>query len=112
MTTKVDYTSTELPDNLESAFETALHRLRSEESPIEEHIIGGSRRTDGVMFERFDPCQPGVRVSAAFSAPTELVTEAVGHGSRRLQGGRRTTIEDRCARLLRVADASTATSPN
>lgn len=66
MTTKVDYTSTELPDDLESTFETALRRLRSEEPPIEEHIIGGSRRTGGVPFERFDPCQPGVRVSAAF----------------------------------------------
>ncbi len=54
MTTKVDYSSTELPDNLESAFETALRRLRGEESPIEQHIIGGSRRTDGVMFERLE----------------------------------------------------------
>ena len=41
MTTKVDYTSTELPDNLESAFETALGRLRSEEPPVEEHSLAG-----------------------------------------------------------------------
>ena len=58
MTTKVDYTSTELPADLGAAFETALRRLRSEEPPVEEHIIGGARRTDGVMFERFDPCHP------------------------------------------------------
>ena len=58
MTMKVDYTSTELPDDLGAAFETALRRLRSEEPPVEDHIIGGARRTDGVMFERFDPCHP------------------------------------------------------
>lgn len=104
MTTKVDYTSTELPGNLESAFETALGRLRSEEPPIEEHIVGGSRRTDGVMFERFDPCQPGARVAAAHSAPTELVTEAVAEARDAFKVWRRTSIEDRCDRLLRVAD--------
>jgi hypothetical protein len=41
-TTKVDYTSTELPADLGAAFETALRRLRGEEPPVEDHIIGGA----------------------------------------------------------------------
>ena len=41
------------------------------------------------MFERFDPCQPGVRVSAAYSAPTELVAEAVGEGVKKVKPGDR-----------------------
>ena len=100
MTTKVDYTSTELPADLGAAFETALRRLRSEEPPVEEHIIGGARRTDGVVFERFDPCHPGVRVSAARSAPTELVTEAVTQARNAFKAWRRTTVEQRCSSLL------------
>jgi 1-pyrroline-5-carboxylate dehydrogenase len=104
MSTKVDYTSTELPDDLESSFESALGRLRGEDPPIEEHIIGGSRRTDGVTFERFDPCQPGVRVSAAHSAPTELVSEAVSQAREVFKVWRRTTVEERCNLLLQAAD--------
>ena len=104
MTGKVDYTSTELPDDLGAAFETALRRLRGEPPPVEEHIVGGARRTDGVGFERFDPCHPEVRVSAAHSAPTELVTEAVAVARNAFQGWRRTTIEKRCGSLLQAAD--------
>ena len=108
MTTKVDYTSTKLPAALGVAFETALRRLRSEEPPVEEHIIGGARRTDGVVFERFDPCHPSVRVSAAHSAPTELVTEAVTVARNAFKVWRRTTIEQRCSGLLKAADRISA----
>jgi len=108
MTTKVDYTSTELPAALGAAFETALRRLRSEEPPVEEHIIGGARRTDGVVFERFDPCHPSVRVSAAHPAPTELVTEAVTVARNAFKVWRRTTIEQRCSSLLEAADRISA----
>lgn len=104
MSTKVDYTSTELPDDLESAFESALRRIRSEEPPTEEHIVGGSRRTEGAKFERFDPCQPDVLVSAAFSAPIELVGEAVATAREAFTAWRRTSVEDRCNRLLKAAD--------
>jgi 1-pyrroline-5-carboxylate dehydrogenase len=108
MTTKVDYTSTVLPADLGAAFESALRRLRSEEPPAEEHIVGGARRTDGVVFERFDPCHPGVRVSAARSAPPELVTEAVAQARNAFRLWRRTTVEQRCSGLLKVADRISA----
>ena len=100
MTTKVDYTSTELPADLAAAFEAALRRLRSEEPPAEEHIVAGVRRTDGVMFERFDPCHPGVRVAAAHSATTELVSEAVSVARKAFKDWRKTTVEQRCGPLL------------
>ena len=101
---KVDYTSTELPDDLGAAFETALRRLRSEEPPVEDHIVGGARRTDGDVFDRFDPCHPGVRVSVARSAPTLLVTEAVTEARCAFTAWRKTTIEQRCTSLLEAAD--------
>lgn len=104
MSTKVDYTSTTLPDDLESAFEAALQALRSQKPAIEEHVIAGAGRTDGAMFERFDPCQPGVRVSAAHSAPPELVGEAVDAARAAFTRWRRTSIDDRCSRLQRAAD--------
>lgn len=104
MSTKVDYTSTELPGDLESTFEVELNRRRGGEPAVEEHVIAGSKRTDGVMFERFDPCRPGVRVSAAYSAPPELVVEAVDAARAAFTVWRRTSIDDRCSRLLRSAD--------
>jgi 1-pyrroline-5-carboxylate dehydrogenase len=104
MTVKVDYASTELPDELGTAFEVALRRVRSEKSPVEEHIVGGDRRADGVTFERFDPCHPGVRVSAAYEAPSVLVSEAVTVARAAFAEWRRTTLDERSAGLLRAAD--------
>ena len=48
MTVKVDYSSAALPDELGNEFETSLRRLRSEKPPVEEHIVGGVRRSEGV----------------------------------------------------------------
>jgi 1-pyrroline-5-carboxylate dehydrogenase len=104
MTTKVDYSSTELPGTLDTAYEEALRRVRDDDTPISEHIVGGSRRADGTLFERFDPCLPGVGVSAAYAAPTGLVAEAVTEARKAFKGWRRTSIQDRCERLLAAAD--------
>lgn len=108
MTAKVDYTSTELPADLATAYEAALRRLRAEESPVEEHLIGGVRLTDGDVFERFDPCHPGIRVSAAHSAPPELVNEAVAAARDAFKTWRRTSVEQRCSSLLTAADRISA----
>ncbi|GAA2591558.1 aldehyde dehydrogenase family protein [Dactylosporangium fulvum] len=104
MTAKVDYTSTALPDDLGAAFESALRRLRAEKPPVEEHIIGGARRSDGIVFERFDPCHPGVRVSAAHAAPVALVTTAIEQARIAYRAWRRATVEERCNSLLKAAD--------
>ena len=64
----------------------------------EEHIVGGAGRTEGAKFERFDPCQPDVLVSAAFSAPIELVGEAVAEAREAFTAWRRTSVEERCNR--------------
>jgi 1-pyrroline-5-carboxylate dehydrogenase len=104
MTVKVDYSSAALPDELGNEFETSLRRLRSEKPPVEEHIVGGVRRSEGEIFERFDPCVPAARVSAAYAASSELVTEAVTQARRAFQAWRHATVKERCEGLLQAAE--------
>lgn len=101
---KIDYTSTALPPDLATQFETALRRVRSEDPPVEEHLVGGVRRADGPVFERRDPCHRDIRVSAAHAASAELVTDAVAAAREAFKSWRRTSVDERCAALLTAVD--------
>jgi 1-pyrroline-5-carboxylate dehydrogenase len=107
MSTQVNYSSTSLGDaELDRQFEDHLLAVRSSESPIEPHLVGADVVEDGELLERFDPCVPGARVSAARQGSTEVVTAAVAAARAAFRGWRATPHTDRTAMLRQVAAAT------
>lgn len=103
MAKQVNYSSSSLEDDrLESEFEEALVRIRSAESPIEPNLVGDRVFDDGELIERFDPCKPNVRVSAAREAPDHLVQEAVAVAKAAAMGWKKTPYADRVSRLRKA----------
>ncbi|MFC5677696.1 aldehyde dehydrogenase family protein [Aeromicrobium endophyticum] len=105
---KVNYSSTSLGDEvLDARFEDALKELRAVESPIEPHLVGDRVVEDGNLIERFDPCVPGARVSAARAGSVEVVQAAVAEARAAFRGWRAMPYAER-TRALRAVAAETS----
>lgn len=107
MSTQVNYSSTSLGDvELDKQFESSLVGIRSTESPVESHFVGADVIDSGALIERFDPCVPGSRVSAAREGSTEVVVAAVAAARTAFRGWRAMPYAERTA-LLRLVAAET-----
>lgn len=105
MSTQVNYSSTSLGDvELDKQFEESLVSIRSSESPVEPHLVGDEVVEEGALIERFDPCAPDRRVSAAREGSTEVVGAAVAAARAAFRGWRATPYGKRTALLRLVAE--------
>ena len=102
MATRITYTSGESDPELDSRFEQALEGARAGPGEPLHHVVAGTRRDDGPVFERANPSHADEIASRAHEADGGLVGEALARAREAQPGWRSLPYGERCS-LLREA---------
>jgi 1-pyrroline-5-carboxylate dehydrogenase len=106
MTTKIDYSSTDLGDKTRDvAFEKELKRVRSTQPTPEMNLINGEWETSETVVERIDPVDGKAVVGAAYVATEDQIERAIFAAKASALSWRRIPFQDRNNMLRQARDA-------